>query len=117
MSHDDKPRTVPAYVAALPIASQVVAESLREAVAQAVPQSTEAMKYGIMAFLRDGKPFLYVGLWKKHAALYPIYRGTAEFEKAVSPFRAAKDTVRFSLAEPIPLELIRTIAANQAVRR
>lgn len=67
---------------------------------------TEAIKYGMPAFLIGGSAFLYFAVWKKHVGVYPIYGAPPELEAKLAPYRHGKDTVRFSLAGPIDDDLI-----------
>jgi len=108
--------TVDDYIAALPDASQERARAIRAAVHAAAPDATEAIKYGMPAFQVGGVSFLYLGVWKKHVALYPIYRGDAAYEAQVGPYRAEKDSVRFALGKPVPLEIVSLIAKAQLER-
>ena len=41
--------------------------------------------------------------------MYPVPEGDDAFQAAISAHRAGKGTLRFSLAEPLPAELIRQI--------
>lgn len=100
------PKTQDEYVAALPEASRNVAQRLRALVRRAAPESTEAIKYGIPAFLIDGAAFIYLAVWKQHVGVYPVYEAPPALEKRVSPFRSGKDTLRFPLSKPLDLALI-----------
>jgi uncharacterized protein YdhG (YjbR/CyaY superfamily) len=105
--------TVDDYIAGLPCAVQPVAIELRALILAAAPGATDAIAYTMPAFISDGVPFLYFACWKKHVGLYPVYRGGAEFEALVAPYRAKKDTVQFKYGEPIPRELVARIVAHQ----
>lgn len=108
--------TPDAYVSGLPPESQMAANAIRGAIHDAVPDTHEAVKYGILAFQRAERTFVYAGVWKKHIGLYPIYRGDSDFETAVGPYRAKADAVQFPLKKPLPLDLIARIARVQATR-
>jgi uncharacterized protein YdhG (YjbR/CyaY superfamily) len=108
--------SVDAYLASLSGKRRTLAEQLRRLIAEAVPESIEAVKYDMPSFQIRGKPFLYFAVWKEHAGLYPIYRGDAAFEARIGPYRAEKDTVRFKLADALPEALVIEIARNQAAR-
>lgn len=100
------PKTQEEYIATLAPESRSLAERLRAAIHRAAPEATDAIKYGIPAFLIDGSPFVYFAVWKKHIGLYPIYQAPPDLEARIAPYRHGKDTVRFSLTSPIDYELV-----------
>jgi uncharacterized protein YdhG (YjbR/CyaY superfamily) len=108
--------TIDDYVAALPVTVQAIASTLRAMIADAAPGAVEAVKYDMPVFQKDGISFIYFAVWKKHVGLYPIHRGSDEFERAIEPYRAKKDTVQFALAKPLPNDLIATIVHSQLAR-
>ena len=107
---------VDAYIKAQTKPGRAYAEELRELITKAVPKCEEAIKYNMPAFQIDGVSFLYFAIWKKHAGMYPVYRGDAAFEAKLAPYRAQKDTVRFNYDAPLPAALIKKIAKSQAAR-
>lgn len=100
------PATIDAYLEALPQRSRQALEQIRERISAAAPDCVEGIKYGMPTAPLKGKNILYYAAWKAHAGLYPIYRGSADFEAALAPYRDKKDTVRFVLDEPLPCEII-----------
>ena len=111
------PATIDDYVRSLSPPHRDIAERIRTAIRVSVPEATEAIKYGMPAFLLDGSPFVYFAVWKKHVGMYPVYAGPPDLEAQVAPYRDKKDTVRFVLNQPLPLELVATIATFLAARR
>lgn len=107
---DDK---ISDYIATLPTDIRWLAESIRDTIRRAAPDSVEDVKYGIPTFSIDRKSIIYFGIWKKHVGLYPIYRGSDQFEAEIAPYRAKKDTVQFLLGKPIPYDLITKIVESQ----
>ena len=101
------------YIAQLPAPAQAMAVDLRAIIRDAAPHATEAIKYDMPAFQIRGSTFLYFACWKNHVGLYPVYRGDAAFEKAVSAFRAKKDTVQFNYDAYLPRELVTAIVQSQ----
>lgn len=108
--------TIDDYIAALPEAVRDVASSVRETIRKAAPGAVEAIKYGMPVFQKDGASFVYFAVWKTHIGLYPIYRGTDDFEAAIGPYRAKKDTVQFPLDKPLPTEVIAMIVHSQLAK-
>ncbi|MBX9471619.1 iron chaperone [Microcella sp.] len=105
------------YIAAAP---EVVRERLvavRETLLRCVEGGTEAFRYGMPSVMIDARHGLHYATWKKHLALYPIYRGDEAFEAVVGPFRAKTDSVHFPHAKPLPLDVIELIAEVLNARR
>ena len=82
---------------------------VRRTIHEAAPHAAEKISYGMATFTVDGKPLIYYAGWKNHVGLYPVPTGDPEFEDAIGPYRRAKDTVRFPISRPVPLELISEI--------
>lgn len=112
----EKHLDIDAYMKAQSGAGKAIAERIRAIIAHTVPDMTEAIKYNMPAFQISQKSFLYLAVWKRHVGLYPVYRGDAEFEKMLAPFRAEKDTVRFLFDGVLPEELVKKVATAQAGR-
>lgn len=110
-----KVEDISAYIASLPVKFQPMAEGLRQAIRSSAPQCTEDVKYGMPTFKIDGTSIIYFAVWKNHVGLYPIYKGSSEFEREIAPHRAKKDTVQFSLKEPIRHDLIARIVKSQVL--
>jgi uncharacterized protein YdhG (YjbR/CyaY superfamily) len=98
------------YIASYPEETRTQLARVRTAIRTAVPDAREKISYGMATFLLDGKPLLYFAGWKNHVGVYPVPTGDAAFEEAIRPFRRAKDTVRFPITKPVPLDLVATIA-------
>ncbi|WP_293677235.1 iron chaperone [uncultured Phenylobacterium sp.] len=111
-----KPISVDAYMAGLPDAARPTAQRLRALIHAAAPETAEAIRYGMPAFQAEGATFIYLGAWTRHVAVYPIYRGEADFEAKVAPFRSGKDSVRFDLDRDLPEDLIALIVRAQRGR-
>jgi uncharacterized protein YdhG (YjbR/CyaY superfamily) len=104
------------YIASYPEETRTQLARVRTAVRTAVPDASEKISYGMATFTLDGKPLLYFAGWKNHVGVYPVPSGDEAFEEAIRPYRRAKDTVRFPITRPVPLDLVATIA-RLCVRR
>ena len=100
------PKTIDAYLDALPQRSRDALAQIRERISAAAPESVEGIKYGMPTATLEGRNIVYYAAWKARVGLYPIYRGSAGFEAALAPYRDKKDTVRFALDQPLPCEII-----------
>ena len=98
------------YIASYPEETRTQLARVRTAIRTAVPDAREKISYGMATFTLEGRPLLYFAGWKNHVGLYPVPTGDAAFEEAIRPFRRAKDTVRFPITKPVPLDLVATIA-------
>lgn len=113
----DKATTVDEYLAGIPDEVRPILQKVRETIRSTIPDAEETISYGIPTFRLAGKYVLYFAGWKTHVGVYPVSRGDDEFEQAVGPYRAAKDSLHFSYAKPIPFELIARVARAEADRR
>jgi uncharacterized protein YdhG (YjbR/CyaY superfamily) len=104
------------YLAAQPPDIAHILEQLRETVHEAVPGTVESLAYGMPVFLKGGRHIFYVGAWKKHAGLYPIYPQEAALEAEIAPLRSGKDGVKLVYARPIPYALVARLAQAIAGR-
>jgi uncharacterized protein YdhG (YjbR/CyaY superfamily) len=106
------PDTVDAYIASFPPDVQAVLIEVRRAIRAGVPDADEKVRYGMAAFMLGGRYAIHFAGWKRHVGLYPVPPLSGELETEVAPYRAAKDSVNFRYAEPIPFDLITRMAAE-----
>jgi uncharacterized protein YdhG (YjbR/CyaY superfamily) len=88
---------------------------VRSTIRKALPGADETMSYGIPTFKLDGRAVIYYAGWQEHYSLYPA---TSHLAKALggelTPHETGKGTIRFALAEPVPVRLIARIARLRA---
>lgn len=94
---------------------QGVLRRVRSTIRKAVPRAEEAISYQIPAYKLHGRIVVFFAGWKEHWALYPA-SGTAvaAFKDELSAYAVSKGTIRFPLAQPIPVKLITRIAKFRA---
>ena len=97
------------YIASYPEETQTQLAGVRQAIRSVAPHAGEKISYGMATFTVEGKPLIYYAGWKNHVGLYPVPTGSPRFEEAIAPYRRAKDTVRFPITRPVPLELVSKI--------
>ena len=108
-------KSVDEYIASQPEAVQGVLERVRSTIRKAVPQAEEVISYKIPAYKLQGGPVLYFAGWKQHFSLYPVTaNAVAAFKDEIAPYLVKKATLRFPLAQPVPLKLIGRIAKFRA---
>jgi uncharacterized protein YdhG (YjbR/CyaY superfamily) len=99
------------YIAAQPEAARRALKLVRAAIRKTVPKTVESISYKIPTYKLQGERLLYFAGWKKHYSLYPATkRLLAALKDDLKQFEVVKSTVRFSLAEPVPVELIAKMA-------
>ena len=108
-------KTVAEYIASKPRDVQVLLKPLRDAILKAVPEADEVISYQIPGYKLKGVPLLYFAAWKEHFSLYPANDAlVAAFKKELSRYERSKGTIRFPLAELVPVRLIERIAKFRA---
>lgn len=106
------------YVAALAPAPRRVIATARAAIGKALPGATQSIKYGMIAFSRDGKAVVYLAAWKQHYAVYPAYPAiVAALGPALDGVEIEGKTFKFPYAAKPPVKLIARIAKLLAARR
>jgi uncharacterized protein YdhG (YjbR/CyaY superfamily) len=106
--------SVDQYIASWPEDIQTILERVRSTIRKAVPQAEESISYKIPAYKLRGDPVLYFAGWKQHFSIYPATATViAAFKNDISPY-VVKSTLRFPLAQTIPVKLIARIAKFRA---
>jgi len=97
------------YIAACPEATHERLQAIRATVKKLAPKAKEKISYQIAAFELNGKNLLAFAGWKNHVSIYPIPAGDAKFTAEVARYADGKGTLKFPLAEPLPLKLINQV--------
>jgi uncharacterized protein YdhG (YjbR/CyaY superfamily) len=100
------------YIATFPKAVQDVLQTVRKAIHDAVPGGEEVISYQIPAIKQNGFVF-YFSAFTNHYSLScpPPFTVYEVFEKELAPYKKSKSTVQFPLDKPVPVKLIRDMAA------
>jgi uncharacterized protein YdhG (YjbR/CyaY superfamily) len=108
-------KSVDEYIASQPEVVQGLLKRVRNIIRKAVPKAEEMISYQMPTYKLDGRLVLYFAGWKQHYSLYPANdHVVAAFGDALSPYEISKSTIRFPLAEPVPVKLIERIAKLRA---
>ena len=115
-------KSVTDYIAAQPEAVQKVLELVRGAIRKALPGAEEVISYQIPAYRLRGETVIYFAGWKQHYSLYPVSAHLVKaFTDDLAPYQLNdRGTLRFPLAQPVPVKLIARIAklrAQEAAQR
>ncbi len=105
------------YIQSYPQDVQVILREIRRRIGGIVPEVGEKISYQIPTVTMDGRALLYYAAWKQHIGIYPIPPAEPALEVKIAPYRAAKDTVRFTYNKPIPYELLDEMVAMLVRRR
>ncbi len=109
------PESVEEYIASQPEAVQRVLQRVRSTIRKAMPHAEEVISYKIPTYRLQGAPVLYFAGWKQHFSLYPATaRIVAAFKDELAAYDVRKGTIRFPVAQPVPVHLIGRIAKFRA---
>lgn len=97
------------YIATFPEEVQKIMKQLRETIKAAAPGVEEAISYNMPTFNLNGRYLVYFAGWKTHIAFYGAPRGNAAFKEDLSAYETGAGTLKFSLVEPMPFDLITKI--------
>ena len=109
--------TVDEYIGSFPADVREILEEIRRRIRRAVPGAGETIRYSMPTVTLDGGYLVHFAAWKHHIALYPMPPLDGPLEAEISRYRAAKDTVRFPLREPVPFDLIERVVGRLAEMR
>lgn len=102
------PTEISTYISKQEPKQQEVLIQTRNLIKTLLPDAEERMSYGAPSFRLNGKSILYAA-FKTHLGLYPEPEIISHFKKELAKYETAKGTIKFSLDEPIPLDLITKI--------
>ncbi len=103
------------YIDSQPEAVRPVLERVRGAIRKALPRAEEFISYQIPAYILDGDRVIFFAGWKTHYSIYPAGKALiAEFKSELEPYEIKGNTIRFPIAQPVPVRLIGRIAKFRA---
>ena len=88
-------------------------EAIQAAIHEAIPEAQEVISYGMPAF-RTSEVLVYYAVARKHIGYYPTNSGVSEFKKELEGYVTSKGAIQFRLDQPLPLDLIASIAKFRA---
>lgn len=110
MSEKGKPETINEYINSAPKEARTRLLEMLACLREAAPEAGESIKWGIPALSYHRILFTFAA-FKHHISLYPTPSVIKALEKDLSEFETTKSTVKFPIDQPLPLPLIRKIAA------
>ncbi|MBE0671391.1 MAG: DUF1801 domain-containing protein [Anaerolineales bacterium] len=111
-------QSIDEYIGSCPPESRAYLKQIRKLIHSLVPDAKERISYQIAAFELNGRNLIHFAGWKKHVSLYPVPAGSEAFERQIAKYVDGKGTLKFSLDEPLPIQLIeRVIKLHLAVNK
>lgn len=107
-THKSTSKNIDEYIAGFPKDIQVILEELRTTIRKAAPDAEETISYQIPTFTLKGN-LVHFAAYKKHIGFYPASSGIEKFKNELSAYEGGKGSAKFSLDNPIPLDLINKI--------
>ena len=86
--------SIDAYIACFSEEIQAPLKQLRQAIQQAAPDATEAIKYGMPTFVLQGN-LVHFAANKHHIGFYPSPSGITHFEKELESYVSSKGAIQF----------------------
>ena len=101
------PTTVAEYILQYPVEVRSILERIRALIQRLSTKPVlESIKYGMPAFVIEGRHTIYVAAWKKHVGFYAVPKAPSALEQELAEYRSDKDTVKFPFKKPVDWELV-----------
>ena len=110
----DNTDTIDACIKSLPSETREILQKIREIGRKVVPESTEAVSYGMPTLKLNGKNFFHFCGFKNHIGVYPAIDEEDSKIPELKKYRTGKGTFQFKLSEPIPYDLIEKMIKYRA---
>jgi uncharacterized protein YdhG (YjbR/CyaY superfamily) len=105
-----RPTTVAEYIDAAPKEARKRLRAMRACIRSVAPKAKESLKWGMPSFSYKRILVTYAA-FKNHIGLYPTPSAVKAFKKDLSKYVTAMGSIQFPMDKPLPLPLIRRIAA------
>lgn len=99
------------YIDTFPLETQLILKKIRDLLQKLLPGASENISYGIPTYKIKSKNIIHFGGYAKHISIYPGSQAVEHFLPRLKGFKTSRGTIQFSLSTPIPLYLIKEIAA------
>jgi uncharacterized protein YdhG (YjbR/CyaY superfamily) len=104
-----KPTTIEEYIATAAPEVQSLLKQLLETLRAAAPHAVESIKWNEPAFKQNRILFMF-SAHKKHVAFAPTPSVIREFKDRLGAVETTNSTVKFSIGEPLPVDLVTDMA-------
>lgn len=99
--------TIDSYIQQFDADIQKKLNIIRDAVKPLIPDTEEAMTYGIPTFKFKGKNIFHFANYKSHIGLYPGSKAVEEFKNKLNDFKISKGTIQVKHEQELPFGLIK----------
>ena len=104
------PKSVEAYLAALPERERTALERLRGQIHAAAPGAVDVISYQMPAVRVNGRVAVCYAAFTDHCSLFPMSKAViAAHAEELAPFVSGKGTLRFTTERPIPATVVRRV--------
>lgn len=105
-------KNIDEYIKMFPENTQTILDKVRKIIRKVIPQSTEAISYGVPTYKVNGKNIIHFAGYTKHISIYPGEMAIEYFKDKLNGYKTSKGTVQFPLDKPIPYDLITEIVEH-----
>jgi uncharacterized protein YdhG (YjbR/CyaY superfamily) len=92
--------------------------ALRSMLRELLPDTDEALSYGVPAFVVGGRPVAGYAWAKRHCSYYPHSSAVlTELAASLDGYDWSKGTLRFAVDQPLPRELVARLPYDHERRR
>jgi uncharacterized protein YdhG (YjbR/CyaY superfamily) len=116
MKNGAVPATIDEYLSGLPADVRTALEELRQTIRAAAPEAVEGISYQIPTFRWHGA-LVHFAAFKDHCSFFPGSKVTAQqFRAELEGYAmSAGATIHFTVAHPLPAELVTRMVAARIV--
>jgi uncharacterized protein YdhG (YjbR/CyaY superfamily) len=108
----NRPQTIDEYLDGFPGEARELLEQLRALAREAVPEATEAMKWGNAAWVHPSGTILFaISGYTKHANFVFTPSTREAFDADLTAFATGKGSVKLPYGDPVPADLLRRMIA------
>lgn len=86
-----------------------VLQHIRTLIHEVIPDAEETMGYGMPTFKFKGKNVVHFAAFKDHMSLFPSSEPIETLKDQLADFKTSKGTIQFTLAKPIPDNLVKDL--------
>jgi uncharacterized protein YdhG (YjbR/CyaY superfamily) len=105
-----KPSTISEYISAAPIEARDMLHEIYAILKNVAPDAKETLKWGSPVF--EEKRILFsFSAFKSHLNFMPTHSSLEPFKQELEEYNTGRDTIQFPYNKPLPVKLIRKIAA------
>ena len=102
-------KTIDAYIAAQPEEVRPILNQVRKKLQETLPEAQERIAWGMPTYWQEHN-IIHFAAFRNHMGLYPGPKAVEHFADRLQNYKTSKGAIQFSYKEPIPLDLIATIA-------